>query len=392
MSTLSPVNKCDRGVAASRHQPTRLAERIAAHIRAHGPITFRDFMERALYEPGRGYYARARTAWAESADFLTAPQVDAAFGIAVASLVRACDYALGTPAGFDLVEMGGGDGALLRDTCDALARHDAELYRRLRIVCIERGDAARAQQRERLAGHADRARWLDTLEQLPEGSLCGLLFSNELLDAFPVHRVRWRAGRLRELLVDVDERGFVEREADPTGPALAAYLRDNDVTLQEGQVAEICLAVDTWVAAVAQRLRRGFVLTVDYGADTQALYGPGREGGSLVCQHRFQLNASPYERIGEQDITAHVDLGNLRRCGAARGLQTAGVAGLAVFLLGFGAADSLVPHARDDRGAAAHARRTLGLRHLLLSEIADAHRAVLQYKDVAPIPFGRERL
>lgn len=349
-------------------------------------------MERALYEPGSGYYARSRTPWAESADFVTAPQVDRSFGAALANLARECDAALGSPARFDLIEMGGGDGALLRDVCDALAYGAGDLLGRVRITSIERGEAARAAQRERLAEHASRAQWLEAPEQLPESSLCGLLFSNELLDALPVHRVRWRNGRLRELMVDVDDRGFVEREADPSGPELVAYLHDNGIALQEGQVAEICLAVEPWIASVARSLRQGFVLTVDYGADTRALYGPGRESGSLVCQHRFRLNASPYERIGEQDITAHVDLGNLRRCGDMHGLRTAGVCGLAAFLLGFGAADGLAPRARDDREAAAQARRMLGLRHLLLSEIGDAHRAVLQHKDVEPIPFGLDRL
>ncbi|MGD8818032.1 MAG: SAM-dependent methyltransferase, partial [Acidobacteriota bacterium] len=240
------------GADRARDDPTALALSIADDIRARGPISFRDFMERALYEPGRGYYARLQTPWSETADFVTAPQVDASFGTAVARLARECDAALGAPQRFDLVEQGGGDGALIGDVCDALARDADELYRRIRVWCIERGAAARTRQQERLAQHADRVRWLDGLAEIPIGKLEGLLFSNELLDAFPVHRVVRRDGRLRELFVDVRGDELVEREMEPSTHELADYLHSNGIDLGEGQVAEICLAVAPWVAGVAQ--------------------------------------------------------------------------------------------------------------------------------------------
>ena len=110
-------------------------------------MTFHDFMERALYEPDEGYYSRSRAAWSEVADYVTAPQVDAAFGAAVARLAQECDAALGRPARFDLVDVGGGDGALLADVCTALQSDDPDLYARLDGRSIERGPAARRQQR-----------------------------------------------------------------------------------------------------------------------------------------------------------------------------------------------------------------------------------------------------
>jgi len=380
------------GADRARDAPTRLARSIADDIREHGPMSFRDFMERALYEPGRGYYARLQTPWSEAADFVTAPQVDVAFGTAVASLARECDAALGAPRRFDLIEQGGGDGALIGDVCDALARDADELYRRTRVWCIERGAAARERQQERLARHVERVRWLDGLAEIRDGDLEGLLFSNELLDAFPVHRVVWRDGRLCELFVDLQGDELAERAMEPSTSELGDYLERNGIELEEGQAAEICLAVAPWIGAVAQRLRRGFVLTVDYGAETPALYGPGRPRGTLVCQHRYQLNDQPYARVGEQDITAHVDLGNLRRRGEELGLHCAGTCSLAVFLLGFGAGETIAAErggGGDDPDAI---RRRLGLRHLLFTEIGDAHRVMLQYKDVGPIAFGLDRL
>jgi len=136
----------------------------------------------------------------------------------------------------------------------------------------------------------------------------------------------------------------------------------------------------------------GLVLTIDYGADTPALYGQGRMDGSLVCQRRYELNGDPYRSVGEQDITAHVDLGNLRRSGSELGLEWVGEASLAVFLVGFGAADDAsLPDAEPGGGTAL--RDHLGLRHLLFTEIGDAHRVVLQVKGLgAPIRFGTARL
>ncbi len=401
MSTPPAVNLKNGSADEAESSPTVLARRIREAILADGPMTFRDFMDRALYTPGEGYYTRSRTAWSVDADFVTAPQVDASLGVAVVRVVQEGDVALGSPVSFDLVEMGGGDGALLRDLCDALERRAPGLYARTRVWSIEPGDASRAQQQERLAAHAPRVQWVASLDELPPGSLHGLIVSNELLDAFPVHRVVWRDG-LRELFVDVDVdidkdvEAFVERELAPSTPELAGYLAANDITLQEGQVVEVNLQVASWVEGVARSLARGLVLTVDYGAETAALYDAARVHGSLVCQHRYQLNAAPFERIGEQDITAHVDFGNLRRCGAANGLDDGGIASLAVFLVGFGAADDLAPAEHGGAaGAAAGAAdisRHLGLRHLLFSEIGTAHRVMLQTKGVAPISFGLSRL
>ena len=355
-------------------------------------MTFRDFMERALYEPGEGYYSRERSAWSDAADYVTAPQVDTAFGTAVARLAEECDAALGCPARFDLVDFGGGDGDLLADTCDALRRRAPQLYGRLDVRSVERGAASRSQQRRRLEAHGDIVRWLTDIDELDQASVQGLMVSNELLDAFAVHRVCWRQGELRELYVDVSGGALVEREDAPSTNELGGYLEANRVELAEGQVAEICLAVQPWIASVSRSLSRGFLLTVDYGAETSSLYRPERLTGSLVCQHRYQLSDEPLERVGRQDITAHVDFGNLRRCGAAVGLETIGDASLAVFLVGFGAAEgaSLVPSGGSPD--ADDVRRHLGLRHLLFSEIGDAHRALLQRKGAAPIPFGLERL
>ena len=391
MSSLPPVNSTIFRTFGAPADGTELARRIADDIIESGPITFRELMERALYEPGSGYYRRQQSPWSGPGDYTTAPQVHRAVGEAIARLAVECDAALESPSRFDLLEMGGGDGRLLRDCCDALKRSAPELYRRLAVWSVERSEPALAAQRERLAGHAERVRWLGDLNEAPADGWCGLVATNELVDAFPVHRVTWQGGRLFELLVDVDGDRFVERSAELSTERLSEYLDFNGISLADGQVAEICLAAEDWLAALDAQLRGGCLLTIDYGADSSVLYAADRRDGSLVCQRRFQLGDNPYEHLGDQDITSHVDVGNLRRRGERLGLETVGESSLTVFLLGFGAAEGAglaAAEGRDLQGQRDH----FGLRHLLFSEIGETHRVLLQSKGVGAIRFGRERL
>ena len=355
-------------------------------------MTFRDFMERALYDPGGGYYSSSGTAWRECPDYVTAPQVDPSFGAAVARLMQECDVALGCPRRFDLVDFGGGDGVLLGDICTALQGEAPNLYERLHGCCVERGPGACHQQQQRLAAHADHFTWLSDIDELPRNSVRGLVVSNELLDAFAVHRVVCRKGSLCEVYVDADDGMLVEREGPPSTEELASYIAANEIKLVEGQTAEICLEVAGWMDTVSRVLLEGFVLTVDYGAETSALYDPERMRESLVCQHRYQLNTEPLKRVGRQDITAHVDFGNLRRCGTLANFDVIGDVSLAVFLVGFGAVEELTPDPSGESPGAHDLRRYLGLRHLLFTEIGDAHRVILQCKGVNPIPFSLDRL
>ena len=400
---MAPQGNINSGIPASagaedggrdpETEPTELARALAREIGERGPITFHEFMERALYEPGKGYYSRARTAWDGDADFVTAPQVDPALGRAIARLAVECDAALGEQAPFDVVDCGGGDGVLLADLCDELERAAPELYQRLAVRSVEQGRAARERQRQRLAHHGDRVAWLASIDELATASVRGLVLSNELLDAFPVHRVRQRGDRLREIHVDVDRAGeLTERELAPSTDALADYLASNDIALADGQPAEICLAVEPWLATVSAALEAGYLLTVDYGAETGSLYDPARGSGTLACQYRYQLNGEPLMRVGEQDISAHVDFGNYRRCAARVGLEPVGDASLAVFLVGFGATDELAASAAAGRAGPQQVREALGLRHLLFTEIGSAHRALLARKGATPLPFGLDRL
>ena len=151
-----------------------------------------------------------------------------------------------------------------------------------------------------------------------------------------------RDGRLREVLVGSRDGAFVDVEAEPTTPALAARLEAEGVTLADGQRAEICLAVDAWIAGVAAGLRRGVLLLIDYGYPATELYDPvRRRDGTLRAYLRHRVHDDPYRHVGRQDLTAHVDVTAVEARSRAAGLAHLGTTTQAEFLVGLGADDLL---------------------------------------------------
>lgn len=315
-----------------------LVERIAAA----GPIPFAEFMAQALYHPAHGYYATPASRIGRAGDYVTSPEAHPVFGGLVARQLAQFWELLGRPPSFRIVEAGAGNGTLARDVAAALGRIEPQA--RLDYVIVEPHPFAAARQREtlRVAREAGlRASWCDDLEAIPAAGATVVL-SNELLDAFPVHRVVVRQGRLREVYVDYDTRqGFVEREGDPSTPELDAYFARLGLAPGEGCAAEVNLEAPRWMAQAARVVERGFVLTFDYGAGAAELYAPWRHAGTLLCFHNHVAGQNPYVRIGVQDITAHVDFTTLVAAGRAAGLEPLGFARQSEVLTALGIGEGL---------------------------------------------------
>jgi SAM-dependent MidA family methyltransferase len=345
-------------------------------------MPFARFMDRALYEPELGYYRGGPLPWGQDADYVTAPQVHPALGASIARLVVDVDARLGAPELFTLVEVGSGNGQLARVVLATLRDDAPDLWARMRFLSIECGENARAAQ----ADLPTPGGGIAVREALPAApsAVRGFLYANELLDAFPVHRVRQTKTGLLESHVDLVEGTLVERYCAPSTPAIAAHLEANGVVLSAGQVAEVALGVQDWLQEVHRYLTRGGMLLVDYGHSTESLYGPNRMGGTLVAQQRFALSDDVITCPGDRDLTAHVDFGNLARIAEGLGLSWSGRCSLRVFLIGMGAA-------ADQPDAPVAAR--MALRHLLVSEIADGHSVVFMHRGLPTAPsFGRARL
>lgn len=316
-----------------------LAERIRTAIRAEGPMPFARFMDLALYDPDGGYYRAAEPRPGRGGDFLTAPELHPIFGATLATGLLEVWERLGRPSPFVVREHGAGEGALAVPLLTELV---ATIPRAaLRYDAVEadprRLDALRA--RISKAGLAD---VLD-LDRSPDAPFDGVVLANEVLDALPVHRVRQREGRLVEVAVGLDAHdAFVDVEVPLSTPALAGRLAAEGVELVDGQSAEICLALDGWVARAAAPLRRGLLLLIDYGAQAAALYDPNRRrDGTLRAYLRHRVHDDPYAHIGRQDLTAHVDVTAVEAAAAVAGLATVGITTQAEALMGLGIEDRL---------------------------------------------------
>lgn len=318
-------------------EDVHLVERIRSEIRSDGPMSFARFMWLALYDPDGGYYRATEPRPGRTGDFVTAPELHPIFGQMLAHGIAEVWDRLGRPDPFVIREHGAGDGALAVAILGALDTRP--LGRALRYQAVEVDPRRITGLRDRLAavGLADR------LDDATADPFDGVVLANEVLDALPVHRLRRRGADLRELAVGLGPDGaLVEVEIALTTPALAERLANEDVDLVDGQTAEVCLAVDGWIAAAVRDLRRGVLLLIDYGAEAAELYDPiRRRDGTLRAYVRHQVHDDPYRHVGRQDLTAHVDVSAVLRAAEAAGLATVGITTQAEALMGLGIEDRL---------------------------------------------------
>ena len=312
---------------------------LCDEIVEHGPITFARFMQRALYEPGLGYYATSAQRATRRGDFLTAPELHPIFGAAVARQLDEMWRRLGEPAVVTLREYGAGRATLGTDIRTGLAASGSPLAT---LLCYEPIEIE-----GRLPG-APRA-----AEQL-----VGVVLANEFVDALPVHRVVMRRGRLRELRVGWSADRFVEVAGELSDESLERWFAERSIGLEEGQRAEVNLGMGRWLADVAETLERGFVVIIDYALEPAELYGPRRRNGTLRAFSGQRVSGDVLNGVGRRDITATIDADGLQRAAVAAGFEVLGRTTQAEFLVGCGL-EELLEHERERAGDDLQARLLL---------------------------------
>jgi SAM-dependent MidA family methyltransferase len=315
---------------------TELEQRLIERIRRDGPITFRDFMQAALYDPELGYYNTERLKIGATGDYYTSSNVHPAFGAVLAKAFVELWSSSAEP--LTIVEFGAGTGRLASDVLLAMRDDHASVFRRMSYVIIEASPAMRKRQRDALAVFADRVRWCE-LEEIERASITGIAFSNEFVDALPVHRVCFKGGAITEayLTVPNDEAARLTLTwGEPSNKRLTNYVERIGVSLRENQEIEINLDAVDWLARIARVLRHGFLTTIDYGEIAQLLWAPDRSSGTLRSFHKHQLIASPLELIGEQDITASVNFTALTEYGRDFGFEVVSYERQTAFLIRMG--------------------------------------------------------
>jgi SAM-dependent MidA family methyltransferase len=362
---------------------SRLGELIAERIREGGPISFAEYMDISLYHPELGYYARAAQKTGRAGDFFTSVDVGPVFGELLAKqfaemwrLLRQSPIPNPQSRSFDLVEAGAGNGRLARDVLDAAERQDPDFYASVRVSLVEKSPAARAAQLETLGPHG---RLLVHSEPTLPSQVHGVIFANELLDAFPTHAVAMTSSGLREVFIDYREGRFVECFRDLSSPRLVEYLARAGASLGEGWRAEINFAAEEWIAEAAGALDEGFLLVIDYGHDESELYGSSHAAGTLAMFKRHTAEVDLQEP-GSADITAHVDLSAVQRAAEHNGLDTIARLDQTYFLMGLGLDEIMSSPQGFDAGAL---RRRLALKTLLLpGGLGSTHKVMVFGKHV----------
>lgn len=295
---------------------TPLAQRLKERIRRDGPIPFHDFMQAALYDPEWGYYVRGPAIGPEG-DFSTSVGFPS-FRKAIVRLALEAHRALGSPDRFRMVELGAGTGMLARSVTEGW--REARPGVPLEYVTVEVSPALRARQ-EAVPG----VRSVATTTELAPAP--GLVFGNEVLDAFPVHRVvGGPTDDLLEVWLDVDPRTgrFRERLLPAQDPSLARRFERIGIRPQRGQICDVAPALDGFVRDAARLAEPGFLVFVDYGDPAHVLYAPQRLNGTLAAYKSHGKFHDPYERVGEQDLTADVDFTTTALAAQEAGMEELG--------------------------------------------------------------------
>jgi SAM-dependent MidA family methyltransferase len=365
-----------------------MAARLREQILRDGPISFRDWMASALYDPECGYYQRSDLPrWGRAGDYRTAPETSQAFGATFGQYFADCFDLMGNPDEAVIAEVGAGAGDFAYSCLSFLQDYQPAFFDTTTYLIDEVSRSSQKKLRQKLKGLGAKVKFGPVFDE-PTEPRTGIIFSNELLDAFPVTRVVVKQGNLREMRVAVDRNGgFCWNTDHDAELVFAEYLDEVGLFLAEGQTADISLDARDWWSSTANALEHGYLITVDYGGEAVELFAPGiRPDGSLRAIADHQLQLDPLASPGRLDLTSSVDWTTIRKVGEAAGLETVFFGGLDRFLLEAGALDVLeqLAEERDDA-------TVVGLRHsvrelILPGGLAGSFQVLVQRKSPQQVP------
>lgn len=319
-------------------EPSIVSE-LKDRIEERGRVTFEEFMDTALYHPEYGYYTSKKARIGKEGDYYTSTDVHRAFGVCIMRQIEEMNLIL-NHSPLNVVEVGAGKGLLCADILLSAMEKSPTLFNELRYFIVEKSPDFIERQKRHIEelGLMDKVSWVPEIKEGLSGNI-GIVLSNELIDAFPVHKVRYSNGRWQEIYVTTHNGELVEVSDELSCNELSAFLSSfipHPSSLSDGYTTELNLKAIDWIKDVGNNLQKGFVITIDYGYPRKELYSTERNRGTLMCYFRHQASEDPYLNIGEQDITAHIDFTSLAEAGKAAGLEVAGFTDQSYFLMGCG--------------------------------------------------------
>ncbi|MET3288124.1 UNVERIFIED_CONTAM: SAM-dependent MidA family methyltransferase [Brevibacillus sp. OAP136] len=347
-------------------------------------IPFARFMEQALYHPRYGYYTANRPKVGKKGDFYTSASVHPVFAETIADAIVSMIEVL-KPVQPTIVEIGGGTGYLMKHLLTRIRNIQPELFAKLGVIVIEASPYHRALQQEAFGHMTNQIEWYDSLaEAAKERTVEGVIFSNEWLDAFPVHIVEQGKDGLAEIGVRWDEQAaaFAECVLPALTPQISRFLAKEKLALATSMRAEICLGMHDAVRDVSSLLARGAVITIDYGDRQELLHHPARNRGTLMCYHQHHAHDDPFRAVGEQDMTAHVNFSLLEKWGEEAGLSAAWYGRQDDFLIKSGILQKLVEHQDRDPFTSVAMKVNRAIQQLILpGGMGGVFKVLVQTKD-----------
>jgi SAM-dependent MidA family methyltransferase len=349
----------------------QLSDIIINKIKYDGPISFHDYMEMCLYFPELGYYMTESTKIGKSGDYLTSPLLSPVFGELIGKQLEEMWRLLGEKP-FTIVEYGAGTGALCCSILNFL-KCNTKLYNELNYCIIEKSPTMRSMEQGYLN---EKVSWHESIHDI--SNINGCILSNELVDNLSTHRVVMKDG-LKEVFVDY-KHDFIEI-LRPARKELIDYLAELKVNLPEGYRTEINLNAINWIKEIGTHLKTGYVLTIDYGNPSFELYNAYRKDGTLICYNKHRINSNPYNNIGIQDITSHVNFSALCLWGFKNGLDYCGFTDQLRFLVGLGFSEHIKKKEVNGEDYLNY-KKEMFLTQTLLKDMGPKFKILVQQKNV----------
>lgn len=333
-------NKLPTPPKESISHSNKLVNSILNSINSQPQFSFAQFMQQALYMPNYGYYSNSLPKIGATGDFITAPEVSSLFSICIANQAMQVLNSLSSP---NIIEFGAGKGTMAKDILLELDKQNCNLKN---YYIIELSANLKQVQQQTLNSLPKKIKqkiiWLDTLPKTP---LPAVVLANEVLDAMPVERLKFKNNKYCQAYIKFN---------NTTKQFNWDYKIVKDVKLQkicenllqytgfpspEGYTTEVNLNIEPWILSVADFLTEGLILLIDYGYSRTEYYQPARVMGTLRCHYQHLAHSNPFFYPGLQDITAHVDFTTVAEAGVKAGFDIDGFATQAHFLMASGLLD-----------------------------------------------------
>ncbi|MXQ55372.1 SAM-dependent methyltransferase [Shimazuella alba] len=333
--------------SSSQRQVEGIPEVILSELRKapYKQLPFAEVMEISLYHPNCGYYSKPTPKLGKAGDFFTNVHVSDLFGRVVADYFLQYWQEKNASSSLCLIEIGGGEGRLLQQITTQFQLKGVAKSS-LQIYSVERSPYHQKEQQKRLSNIPYAIHWVDKLVDVPKASF-SIVFSHELIDAFPVHRLIWKNGVWWEIYVAEKENKLVEIHDSLSTVELQKYVNERTEEILEGQQIEVNLYAKKWITEVADWVHSGLIWTLDYGGTTRELHSVRYLDGTMRYYQSHQHVDDPYPLLGSIDMTAHVNFADLMFWGEQSTLTTSFYGSQSMFLIDAGIFSYTAPEYRN---------------------------------------------